>query len=201
MGFPVKSIIQYASVLEGSVVEIGSERGEGSTAFLSNFCKKFGLKFYSVDFEDNAYQRAKNIPNTIAIQSTGEEFLRNFPKGEKICYAYLDNHDWNYGDEELHARTKRKYDLYGLDLSNKNSQQAHLDQAMLVSELASKKCIISFDDTFYDDELKCVSGKGGTAHTWLSSKGWSNYKYTDYFNFYDRNFFKECVKYHTANPT
>ncbi len=203
MGSPFRSIVQCATVLQGSVVEIGSERGEGSTAFLSNVCKQLGLKFYSVDFEQEAYLKAKGTPNTIAVQSTGEEFLKNFPKNEKICYAYLDNYDWDYVDNydwdvmgpEHTKKQKKRYELYGLTLSNKNSQKAHLDQTILISQLAADKCIISFDDTFYDDELKCVSGKGGTAHDWLTGEGWGNYKNTDYFNFYDRDFLKNYIRY------
>ena len=201
MGSPFRSIVQCASVLQGSVVEIGSERGEGSTAFLSSFCKQLGLKFYSVDFEQEAYLKAKGTPNTIAVHSTGEEFLKNFPKNEKICYAYLDNYDWNYGHEDLHNRQKKTYELYGLTLSNENSQKAHLDQTILISHLSADKCIISFDDTFYDNELKCVSGKGGTAHDWLTGEGWSNYKNTDYFNFYDRDFLKNYIRYRVENIT
>ena len=32
------------------VVEIGSERGDGSTAFLREFCDRIGMPFFSVMF-------------------------------------------------------------------------------------------------------------------------------------------------------
>jgi hypothetical protein len=56
-----KLIEKYKDLIKGDIVEIGSDRGEGSTQYLSDFSRQNNLNFYSIDFEGGAFQRARNI--------------------------------------------------------------------------------------------------------------------------------------------
>ena len=164
----------FAGVLQGSVVEIGTERGEGSTQYLIEACKKAGNKFYTVDFDYNA----PSFPAANQFRMTGEVFFEDhFPKEEKICFAYLDGFDWIY--EEVDGwipdwipEQIEYYSRYGLEMNNENSQLSHLTISKAVAEHAAKKCVILFDDTFYHLNTEQYDGKGGEACYWLLEQGW-----------------------------
>ena len=173
-------ILNHLDSLEGSIVEIGCGRGEGSTDFYAGLvvgCKKF--IHHAVDFDNEAYAVAKNyadlIENSYAYMMTGEEFLHSVFPGlnEKICYAYLDNFDYNYDPNNppwwVQEQIKR-YASYGIEMTNENSEQAHLEQAQLIVKYAAPKCIIHIDDTFQKGDRWV--GKGATAVPWLIDNNW-----------------------------
>ena len=174
-------IDDFANVLQGSVVEIGTCRGEGSTEYLSTVCKKTGNKFYTVDFDMDRL----DWPDTHQFRITGEEFFeKHFPADEKVCFAYLDGFDWAWQEPEDSRASEQDlkkwsqmvedqtviYQRYGIVMNNENSQLSHLTLAKAVAEQAAKKCVILIDDTFGVDGN--ISGKGGTAYTWLVKQGW-----------------------------
>ena len=160
--------------LTGSVVEIGTERGEGSTDYLSKACKKTGNKFYTIDFDINV-PRFKDAEQYFM---TGEKFFDSvFPEDEKICFAYLDGFDWIWEPEEevqplWITEQIDYYKTYGIEMNNDNSQLSHLNITKEVEKHAADKCIILFDDTFHTGSH--YDGKGGTACHWLlaRSKRW-----------------------------
>lgn len=160
--------------LTGSVVEIGTERGEGSTQYLINACKKAGNKFYTVDFDYNA----PTFSEANQYRMMGELFFEDhFPKEEKICFAYLDGFDWIYDEPDgwipdWIPDQIEYYSRYGLEMNNENSQLSHLTLTKAVAEHAAEKCVIVFDDTFYDYFTGDPGGKGGTAIYWLLEQGW-----------------------------
>lgn len=173
-------ILQHLNDLNGSIIEIGCGRGEGSTDFYAGLvvgCEKF--IHHAVDFDNEAYDVAKNyaelIKNSFAHMMSGEDFLRLvFPKlNEKICYAYLDNFDYNYSPHDppwwVQEQIKR-YATYGIEMTNENSAKAHLEQAQLIVKYAAEKCIIHIDDTFLNGD-KWI-GKGATAVPWLIDNNW-----------------------------
>lgn len=173
-------ILNHLFDLEGSIVEIGCGRGEGSTDFYAGLvvgCKKF--IHHAVDFDNEAYAVAKNyselIKNSHAHMMTGEDFLRLvFPQlNQKICYAYLDNFDYNFNPAEppwwVNEQIKR-YAEYGIEMNNQNSEQAHLEQAQLIVPHAADKCIIHLDDTF--ENAGRWRGKGARAVPWLIDNNW-----------------------------
>ena len=185
-------IIRYNLIdnydLQGSVVEIGTDRAEGSTGYLSQACKVAGLKFYTVDFD----LAIEDQPDANQFRMTGEEFFaKHFPMDEKICFAYLDGFDWTWeqpphrGDYIPPYIPKQiaRYKEYGLEMNNENSQQSHLILTKAVAKHAAKKCVILFDDTFvvnadgergHGRDENWFSGKGGTAVPWLVEQGWYN---------------------------
>jgi len=141
-------------------VEIGAERGEGSTEYL----RQTVPKLYSID-----------VMPTIegVIKAKGEDWLTDFPKGEKIKFAYLDNFDYippGYENQGwIHAQ-QRDYATIGLEMNNGNSMATHLAQAKLVEANAAPFCEILIDDTFMENGS--YSGKGGTAVPWLLDNGY-----------------------------
>ena len=173
MGKPFREIEKYQNRLKGSVIEVGSERFEGSTCFLADFCHRNNLKFYSVDFEIVAHQRAKLIPNTIAVQMKAEDFLKNiFPKDERICFAYLDGFDYIFDeikDTKAVIGQIDTYKQYGLELNNENSKKSHLEIARLLLDFVADKCFVMFDDTWGVNGA--FEGKGGYAVPFLLENG------------------------------
>lgn len=194
-------IEKYKDFIKGDLVEIGSERGEGSTQFFSNFAKENNLNFYSIDFEKGAYERAESIIGENAYCMTGEDFLDNVykQKESKIGAAYLDNFDFCYPNlvgSQLISDQSSLYDQYGIKLNNDNSKLAHLNQTKkIIENYIDGFCLLMFDDTYINTPERITSyrkskmtkkeqllkldydGKGGTAVPYLLNKGWKPVDY------------------------
>ena len=153
------------------IVEIGSERGEGSTAFLAETASRLGMAFYTIDFDSAQADAATSIcarfanPNILAFHMTGEDFLTNvFPKlGKQIFFLYLDNFDFIYDGivgqcNDLISR----YAELGTKMNNENSKDAHLRQAELALPFTYEGSIILCDDTFkrggFVGRKECICG-------------------------------------------
>ena len=170
-------------VMEGDIVEIGSERGDGSTEHIQKVAKKYSLNFYTVDYEKEAYElvRDKLGMKKNAFQMTGEHFLENVyseldSSTGKICFAYLDNFDYAFPELVSHGKDflekqKKVYEEYDIEYNNENSKKAHLEQAKLIHKYASNPCFILFDDTYFEVDGS-YGGKGGYAIPWLEENGW-----------------------------
>ena len=176
-------ILDYIKDLEGVILEIGASNGDGSTDFYSGLvCGIKRLKFYSVDMQEIYFNRANDISkksrNVKAFLMTGEHFLsRVFPRfNEKICYAYLDNYDWN-GWQHLDKSDwpewvidiEKEYTDVGLPFTQHASATAHLEQTKLILKHVSDKCLIQFDDTYGTE----YNGKGQYAIPYLLNLGWN----------------------------
>ncbi|MHA2180330.1 MAG: hypothetical protein ACXAAH_02770 [Promethearchaeota archaeon] len=179
MGARAYSVIEKYKddVMNGVVVEVGSERNEGSTTFLNNFCKKNDIKFYTIDFDKKQYQKSDKITNGSAYNMTGEHFFEHIfpPYNEKISFAYLDNFDLITHDGRNWEQRKGLYKKHGLQMSihNNEAKISHLKQAMYVDEFAADKCYILIDDTWIDKETNIITGKGAYAASYLIE---SNFK-------------------------
>ncbi len=165
MGSKAYKLIERLEI-DGAIVEIGSERTEGSTTFLYNFAKSKGLPFYTVDFNKDQYINALKITNGQgAYNMAGEEFLGNiFPLlNQKISFLYLDNFDLVTHDGRDWTQRKSLYRSYGFEMNNTNSKIAHMTQAILSEKYSNSKCHILFDDTWIDSFSKQFEGKGAWA--------------------------------------
>ena len=181
-------LLEYLPNLsDGILLEIGSDRGEGSTPFFAGLVYGTTRELYAVDPSDYVEQNVKylveQIPNVHFFKSTGEDFLKEFDK--KIAYAYLDNYDWNAAEDELTATWEEwisdminEYTQRGEKHSNEKCKQVHLEQAKLIAKLAADKCIIQFDDT-YGNLDEHLLGKGATAVPWLLDNGWKTVHVSD----------------------
>jgi hypothetical protein len=155
-------IENYARSVTASIVEIGGERGEGSTSFFQRFAAKKEVPFHTVDMVNTGY--------------TGERWLREvFPaKQERVSFAYLDNFDWTFEtfkSEPWLLQQVADYAKAGIVMNNANSMAAHLEQTQLLEPFAATDCAILFDDTWRLPDGPWT-GKGGTAIPWLLSRGW-----------------------------
>jgi hypothetical protein len=130
MGTYYKAVEKYFDKIDsGSWLEIGVDRGEGSTRFFSDSAGKRGVKFYGVDADPDQVSRSLDtlrrtgqasigpdgsinqilgdLPAHVSIvHNTGEKFLDEFAQQhptERFSLVYLDNFDWDYwvgGEEE-----------------------------------------------------------------------------------------------------
>jgi hypothetical protein len=175
----------------GAIVEIGSERGEGSTKFISDFCREKGYDFFTVDWENGAYERAKSICGDCAYKEKGEVFLSSdewISKDKKITFAYLDNFDWcwYHSSQNWYEKYKLQVDLYasnGITMNNENSGLIHLEQTKLVHKNSDNSCYILYDDTFHNGEM--WDGKGGKSVEWLLK---NNFEIFDHYDFSNPDF-------------
>ena len=167
-------IEKYKHLIKSSVLEVGSDRFEGSTAHFNDVCRGINKPFYSVDVEPGANDRAKSIIGDKAYLMKGEDFIRNVVPtlNTKFSFVFLDNFDfliksfkWEWEDH-----TKNVYDKLGMQLNNENSQSTHLEQTKLILPYLEEDGIIGFDDT-WQKANGTFDGKGGTAVPWLIQNG------------------------------
>jgi hypothetical protein len=190
MGTYYKHAEQYLDRIDGdSWVEIGVDRGEGSTKFFTDLAEKKGTKFYGVDADPDQISAATarltvdgKFPAHVTLSfDKGEDFLINWKltkPDEKISLVYLDNFDWDYwlGKQEepfvpiqkQHYREKMK-----VEMLNVNSQLVHLVQAMRMLPLMSPNSIVICDDTWYHPNEGIFIGKCSAVIPYLLANGYS----------------------------
>ncbi len=166
-----------------AIVEVGSDRGEGSTEFLANFAYSKNLSFYTVDLDPFVYESNRRLCETfgrddiVAYNMSGEDFFRNAfpPLKRRIYFLYLDNFDFIFdaikGKDWVHDQIL-SYQKLGLTLNNSNSRRAHFLQSLFALPFMNSKSHILFDDTFKLDSDRCWDGKGGDAIVLLENLGW-----------------------------
>lgn len=168
---PYKYIEECTISKDGIILEIGSERGHGSTRFLADFAVKNGMRFVTVDFEEEACKAAQKIcePSELTqlVRCVGESWLPGLKV--PVSFAYLDNFDWIW--DRSNPKQVETYKQYGFELSNRNSQLAHLRQVIEIEKARSLHCAVVFDDSWIDDH-GVFMGKGGAAATYLEALGW-----------------------------
>ena len=186
MGTYYRNITKFIDKIDnGAWVEIGVDRGEGSTKFFADLCKERGVDFYGVDVDADQIDRAASnlmvdnvLPDHVKlIQDKGERFLENLDPEVKVSLAYLDNFDWDYwlggAEEAFVAGVKQKYrDLMSIEMTNLNSQQTHLLQAILLMRRMTNNSIVICDDTWYHPQEGVFVGKCSAAIPFLMLQGY-----------------------------
>lgn len=169
----------------GVVLEIGSDRFEGSTYYFADLARQHGMKFVTVDIDHATIQRARrNVPVewhgdcefhcAEAVAWTGKTTLNN------IKVLYLDNFDWDWEIKEnsqMIQTQKTWYQRYGLDMTNMNSQISHLQQMINLLPRLAEQCLICIDDTYTHNGV--YIGKGGTVVPYLLIHGFGLLKSRD----------------------
>ena len=159
-------------------IEVGSERGVGSTYYLAKYCAEKNLSFYTIDPSNESNKSAKKILNKFksiklqAVKARGEDFLNGFDK-QKIVLAYLDGFDVVFPGT-IHSQERiDAYASWGIDLmkdGNRLSADVHLETTKYIYRNVVKGGIIAFDDTYFDgDEW---FGKGKTGIPFLLENGY-----------------------------
>lgn len=176
MGTYYKNVEKYLDQIDnGSWVEIGVDRGEGSTKFFADLAAHHGNKFYGVDADSeqiaraaSSLSKADSLPEHISlVAAKGEDFLLDWSNNrpqEKISLAYLDNFDWDYWlgkqEESFVPIQKQHYrDTMKVEMLNINSQITHLAQAVRMLPLMSDNSIIVCDDTWFHPSEGMFIGK------------------------------------------
>ena len=181
MGRVFEQAEQYLDRLDpGVYVEIGTSRpgDDGSTSIIAGWAQRRGTSFTTVDVDPDHCQqvRAQGLPATTVITAQGQDYLRHRYYSEpRISFLYLDNFDWDWHPEKTEAFVldqQRRYRTFGLEMTNVNSQRAHLSQAILAMGHMTDRSLIVCDDTWFNPWWGHYSGKSGSAIPYLVDQGY-----------------------------
>jgi len=173
------------SRIDQHIIEIGSDRYEGSTAFFGKMASVHHLWLDTVDLDRAcAYRIQKTAGDYIQRikfhNADGEEWAFQY-KGPEIHTVYLDNFDWDWepGNPNRMIEEQRVwYALRGIDMNNDNCQDAHLRQMVHLMEYMADDSIVCIDDTYLLDGE--YTGKGGTTIPFLITNGYRVLHNKDY---------------------
>ena len=160
-------------------VEIGSDRGGGSTQYLASLARTTGNDFITVDTDPILF--GQNIQSVVM---TGEKFVTDkLPSmGKLVNLVYLDNFDWTQSPVSV-RRGDASADMYnlikeyastkGVELNNVNSSLAHLRQIKGLLPYMHEECVVLFENTTFNHITDSFVGKGGAAAYALMLEGFS----------------------------
>jgi hypothetical protein len=186
-GYPYKILqtnFKHLSFSEDNLVlEIGSERGEGSSKWLHRWAYINNMAFISVDVLSTAKDRAQRYPGEgsydidFKVAGSGSEWCKNeLPKlNKKIKVLYLDNFDWIWNPDNIPDWIKKQIEDYGkrgVVMNNVNCQEEHRLQLEYCLPYMDEQSIVIIDDTFMDGKNSKWEGKGGTCIPLLKNKGY-----------------------------
>lgn len=155
-------------------VEIGSERGEGSTLGLAGQAQRWGTMLHSVDISDSAKNNLTH-PALHCWVDKGSEWCRQVFPGlaKKISLLYLDNFDWIWNVEHvpdwIQQQIHQYQNQYGIVMNNQQCQQEHLAQVYYLLPYLCESCVVAMDDTWLEKGV--WTGKCGSAVALLSVAG------------------------------
>jgi len=191
---------------EDIVLEIGSERGDGSSVFLHNWALERGLKFISIDVTSAASSYNPALIDYRVVDS-GSNWCRNVlpTLNKKIKVLYLDNFDiiWpcSYVNGKPDIPTQQliqEYAAQGVTLNNDNCKLEHKLQTQYCLPYMQEQSIFIYDDTFknfYNRPDINWEGKGGTAVPLLIKAGYSTTGHT-----ISQGEYLDVVAYRGCNP-
>ena len=189
MGTYFRNVEQFLDRIDnGDWIEIGVDRGEGSTPWLAERARNKNADFFAVDVDPKQIRTTRQrfidqgqmSPKIFFVEARGEEFIKDYTHDHpdrRVSLAYLDNFDWDYwlgGQEEAFVpAVKQQYkDLMGVEMINLNSQITHMLQAMLLVPIMSENSIFICDDTWYDPRDGVFVGKCSSAIPFLLMSGY-----------------------------
>jgi hypothetical protein len=160
--------------VSGVFVEIGSDRGEGSTVFLNQLAAQHNTKLITVDVSSKAKSRWQHqLTNTEFVVQSGSEWAKQVELHSKIDVLYLDNFDYIWDINEVRPAIQlqmAEYTERGMPMTNQACQIEHLAQMISLYPKLSPGAVVAFDDTYcYND---CWIGKCGPAVVYLLAQGW-----------------------------
>lgn len=174
MGAIFRKLESYIAAEPGSVfVEIGSDRGEGSTYELDRLAGLHNTKLITVDVLTTAKQHFESqLSHTDFVIASGGTWAQKY-SGPPISVLYLDNFDYNWDINEDHKPTKiqmAEYASRGETMNNQNSQVEHMTQMLALYSHLTADAVVMFDDTYQVND--CWIGKCGPAVVYLLACGW-----------------------------
>jgi hypothetical protein len=188
MGKLYQQVGQHLSGIFDSevIVEIGSDRWEGSSAYFADLANTHGMRLVTVDLDPSAGIRLRK---TIApehvhlvefIQAEGIAWSKQY-SGPAIKTLYLDNFDWDWSTNrpsEMIEQQRQWYSSQGITMSNLNSQTSHVTQMVNLLPHMSDQCVICVDDTYEYNGV--FIGKGGAVVPYLLGQGFGIIAARDY---------------------
>ena len=168
------------------IVEIGSDRWEGSSAYFADLASTHDMRFISVDLDEDARNRLRK---TIApehseltefVQAEGTQWTAQY-QGPKIRVLYLDNFDWDWRTDRQQQMIQDQVQWYqqrGLFMNNVNSQTAHITQMVNLLPHMTVRCVVCVDDTYEYNGV--FIGKGGAVVPYLLGQGFNILAAQDY---------------------
>jgi hypothetical protein len=176
-----KYLDQFNSDDIGWFVEIGTSRNgdDGSTRVIAEWAARFGQQLYTidVDYENIELVTRQEIPNIKTYLGSGEQFFQTWPDHlGTVSFLYLDNFDWDWhpeNSEPFVLEQQARYHELGLEMTNVNSQRAHLEQMIAALPHMAEQSIVVLDDTWYNKWWGHYSGKGGAVVPLLLANGYA----------------------------
>lgn len=180
MGTFYKQCESYLDKIDSGIwIEIGTDRGEGSTDWFAEQSRKRNTDFYTIDADEDqilrATERMAQHPDRYShvqlLHGKGEIEVKNImqqrPK-DRVSLVYLDNYDWDYWlnrvEEPFVAGVKQRYrDVLKSEMTNINSQCTHLLQALRLVNMLADNSIVICDDTWFDSDDGIFIGKCSAA--------------------------------------
>jgi 16S rRNA G966 N2-methylase RsmD len=170
------------------ILEIGSDRYEGSSYYFAELAARYQMKFVTIDLDPNALHRArKNMPDDILSSC---EFVHNealawtatfAQRDQQIAALYLDNFDWDWSINQhslMIAEQQTWYARQGIIMNNINCQTSHIGQMVNLLPYMMKKSVVCVDDTYEYNGV--YIGKGGAVVPYLLSQGFDVLQARDY---------------------
>jgi hypothetical protein len=155
----------------GVFVEIGSDRGEGSTGFLYNMAVQKHTKLISVDIDSRA--RLRNDPaGPEYVTADAGTWTREFD--QSISLLYLDNFDYIWDISSVTPAQQAQMAQYaarGQTMTNQNCQIVHMQQLLNLYDKLLPDCVVVMDDTYCVND--CWIGKCGPGVVFLRAQGWN----------------------------
>ena len=154
----------------GVFVEIGSDRGEGSTGFLYNVAVQKHTKLISVDIDPRARLRNDPVGPEYVTADAGTWTLKF---DQPISLLYLDNFDYIWDIASVAPAQQAQMAQYaarGQTMTNQNCQIAHMQQLLNLYDLLLPDCVVVMDDTYCVND--CWIGKCGPGVVFLRAQGW-----------------------------
>ena len=186
MGSCYKQVQNYiGAVSDGIVLEIGSDRHEGSSSYFADIAKQLNTKFITLDLDEHMSQHLSyRIPgylkqHTRFIHCDGTEWTKTCK--HQISVLYLDNFDWDWevGTQDKMIKDQRAwYQERGIEMNNVNCQVAHLTQMQNLLTHMTDNCIVCLDDTYLHNGV--YIGKGGAVVPYLLVNGFEILLTQDY---------------------
>ena len=172
--------LEYEFTSDNIVLEIGSERGEGSSKWLYDWAAARNMDFYSVDVIDYNDNKEKYPYIKFEVAETGHQWCRDIlpTLNKTIKVLYLDNFDWLYSNWDKNipdwvVDQINSYASRGVVLNNTNSQEEHRLQALYCLPYMDKQSIVLMDDTWPDIGVDAWDGKCATVIPLLRENGYT----------------------------
>jgi hypothetical protein len=159
----------------GVFVEIGSDRGEGSTVYLNNLAAQHNTKLITVDIAAKArHTLGAQLTNTEFVVANGSDWANDFAiTNPDIDVLYLDNFDYIWDITNISRPIQiqmHEYSQRGAAMTNQACQIEHLRQLMLLYPRLTTNAVVAFDDTYCWND--CWVGKCGPAVVYMLASGW-----------------------------